>query len=921
MQHFLFAWLYSKDSIRVVLDDGKEVPAQKISISDHMGNPVPFDSIGQYGHDIYIKLSPDNLLDFSRNYLVNVNGNTKYAYFSKRLLNSEFYYEGDDLGPTFRGKEFHVKIWSPPATGINCIFFDKDNPDRMIASKQPLTRKEKGIWELTINPEELGVENLNGYYYQMEVTSFGKTKSAIDPYAKSMAAFDHRNDPIGKAAIIDLESTNPEGFHDEKVLNRDLLSNPMEFVGYEMHIRDFTIDPTLHVNEKIRGTYIGAIHQIPHLVELGISHVQLLPVQSCFTVNENNRSYQSENVPMDDVNYNWGYDPHHYFIPNGWYSTNPTDPLLRITEFKTLVQELHANKIGVIIDVVYNHIFNDTSLENIAPGCYLRRNIQGYISGTTGAGSTIGTRIKMIRKLIVDSLKYFKDEFHVNGFRFDLMSFLDQTTMASIREALGEDTILYGEGWEFTDLPTEEAITKTNLPKEELHVGVFNDTCRDSMIGGTHNSGFVQGSFHEGPKVRSAIVGAIKNYPTDYTGNGNLDVFIDEYKYHLFANSTYDNINFLTVHDGFTLFDKLNLSSPGELLYKKKLMHLAFAMLLTSQGRVVIHGGDEFGRSKPLVSNDPTQDRAHTSPHAIHNKGTNIFHENTYRSPDITNMFDWGDKMQFKDTVRYVGGLIQLRRAFSCFRYSKVSSIRDGLRFICENIPNSARYDTRPNTRYERWDEIEHMSVQFFNGPPNETLYLIGEVHPKSTPSKNPMNNPFKVKLDKDGRGHLHFSKEDVANFDLGAWSDPTSLLFKLVYKPGDWTSPEGLYSKLGSNTIRPHAVLRANNYAAIDLSIMNHTAGEQELRHNPYIAYTIDNTLEDPAPKYRSFLVIHNSSEKSIELRLRRLEQFNTIDILADGHNAGTTPLKRSSVKIHQNSRVEIPAKTSTVLALDQRS
>ena len=333
---------------------------------------------------------------------------------------------------------------------------------------------------------------------------------------------------------------------------RQALSNMAsltDFIGYEAHIRDFSIT----VNGG--GTYGDFASKLSHIKDLGVTHIQFMPLQNFYTVVEEDRSWQGKDASQNEINYNWGYDPQNYFTPEGHFSEDARDPLLRVNELKDLIGKVHDKNIGAILDVVYNHLYAQDTLEKAAPGSYMRRNTDGGISFKSGAGASLESRNLMTRRLIIDSLLWWKNYYGFDGFRFDLMGFTDIETMREIRKALGEDTVLYGEAWEFTDLPNDQATTKSRIPVD-LNISAFNDTSRDSYTGHMEDKGFVQGISYELPKVRAGIVAGYQKFPT----RGGL---VSNDQYHLFAKSPVQALNYLTIHDGFTLWDKINLSWKG----------------------------------------------------------------------------------------------------------------------------------------------------------------------------------------------------------------------------------------------------------------------------------------------------------------------------------------------------------------------
>lgn len=592
------------------------------------------------------------------------------------------------LGATLNSdKSATLKVWSPSASEVSVIIFDKKNREKIISTNINMFSNDSGIWEITLNRLNTSIDNLDGYYYQYLVKMDGVTTTALDPYAKSMAAFSPRqNDKVGKAAIVDVDSEKA-GIKPVSIGNKSLVS-PMEMISYEVHVRDFTIGTDI----EDRGTFKGFsnfIKGIDHIKELGITHVQLLPIHSFYTVDENNKEFSSEGSG-DKTNYNWGYDPHNYFTPEGWFSTDPEDPYSRIREFRELINKLHDNGLGVIMDVVYNHTYQNSILQNVANKEYYRD-----FGGTTPVGdSAVASEKPMVRKLIIDSLKYFVDEFGIDGFRFDLMGFIDSKTMKCAREALGQNVILYGEAWNYTDLDPNMAPVKgiTNIEHHDVSdLAYFNDTSRDAYTGRMDNPGFVQGNYYENGRCKAGIIGGLIDFD-----NGGIYADIDQDSYNRFAKNPDETLQYLTIHDGFTLWDKINVSHKGNKKDKVGVVKQAIAMLFTSQGKIAVHAGSEIARTKPVSVNDPEPSRVNHSTEYIHDEGYGLFfHENSYKSPDYTNMIRWErkDDPDFYELFEYYKGLIKLRRSVPAFRYHKAESIRKGLQFFGDTysreVPNN----------------------------------------------------------------------------------------------------------------------------------------------------------------------------------------------------------------------------------------
>lgn len=630
-----------------------------------------------------------------------------------------------------------------------------------------------------------------------------------------------------------------------------------------------------------------------------------MPVHNHFRVNETDRSFQGKE--KETPNYNWGYDPHSYFSLEGWYSTNAKDPYKRINEFRSLVDKLHAANIGVIVDVVYNHTFQYTILNDLAPGIYHRKR-----GGSMPVGDpAVESRSPMVRKLIIDSLKHMVDYYGVDGFRFDLMGFMDVETMKAIRKELGDDIVLHGEAWNFTDLPLSEAPIKgiyDSYP-HGINLGVFNDTSRDAYAGRNAEPGFIQGILHENPKTKSGIIAGIKGFT-----NSGVYTDINDDDYNIFADSPEETLQYLTCHDGFTLWDKINLSYDGSTVERANLVKQSAAMLFTSQGKVLIQAGSEAGRTKPLSPVDPELDRAHTSSlwnEDIDLPGVDHFHENSYRSSDYTNMFRWNrlDQGPFNDIHDYFKGLIKLRRAIPALRYSSSTMINEGLRFIGD-IEQDFSY---PDPIYSSFEEISELTVNFINGPANKTFYFAGEIH---AGDQNPPVNNFSITFDSEGSGKIFFTNEQIRAFDLDKWGATKSLNFKLVTTPGSWDSIPDAYTNMGNTRIKPTVVLEGFQ-VTVDLSIKDHEPGQIERKYQPFIAYELDNKLEEDGSKtpFEKLIVIHNSSTESATIESDLILDSQNWVVLVDKDMAGTTPIENSTVNI-QKGKVIVPPQSSAVIA-----
>lgn len=594
-------------------------------------------------------------------------------------------YNGDDLGVRLDAKgDITCKLWSPSIIDLKIYFYDREKKE-LNKEGIPFEYDNKtGVWNRKVEAKELDLNTFDGIFYQYEIiTPTGDRKRGLDPYALSMSGISHKGEKLGYGAIVDMD--NEKAGEKEKSIGLGSVKNSMDMLVYEVHVRDFTIDTDI----EGKGTFLGFanyIEGIEHLKKLGVTHVQLLPVQNYCTVDEGDKEYREK-----EHNYNWGYDPHNYFTLEGWLATDEKNPYARIREFRKLVEELHSHGIGVIMDVVYNHTYGTEIFENIAPGCYYRYDNNSYISGKTGAGPTLETRNPMVRKLVIDSLEFFVKEYGVDGFRFDLMGFIDKKTLLDIRERLGKNIVLHGEAWDFTDIEREETIIKGHghTYPTGSDIGMFNDSIRDSVTGRMEEKGFVQGNAESTPTVRASIMGNL----IEFDNKGSK---LDENSYNRFAHEPEELMQYLTIHDGFTLWDKLNISYGGTTEMRAKLHKQASAILFTSQGKVILHAGVEIGRTKPLIDGDPEPHRAHTSDELHVDEdmnGIRHYHENSYSSSDFINKIRWSRKNLpvFSDIYEYYCGLSQMRREIYAFNYYTADEIRKGLSFIDGGTPHEDR--------------------------------------------------------------------------------------------------------------------------------------------------------------------------------------------------------------------------------------
>jgi pullulanase len=570
---------------------------------------------------------------FSRTYTIEVDGYSKktvslFNLFSRKEFSEMFGYDGS-LG-CFWSKEFtSFKLWAPTATGVKVAIYQ----DCKI--KEPLVeismiKKEKGLWEA----EVLG--NMKDKFYTYIVDVEDQTNEAVDPFANAVGVNGTRG------MIIDINETNPDGWSKDKIPH---LENIEDSIIYEAHVRDLTSRDSSGVKNK--GKYIGLTEEnsknafgqstaLSHLKELGITHLHLLPIFDYIGVEEEN-----------GLDYQWGYNPNNYNAPCGSYATNPYDGKVRIRELKKMIQSLHENGIRVVMDVVYNHTFrtNDSNFNLIVPGYFYRHNCFGGYSNGSGCGNELASELPMVRRFIVESVLFWLKEYHLDGFRFDLMALHDINTMNLIREEVDKmkkNVLLYGEGWTAEWSPLSEANRASKWNNHKLNnVGFFSDDARDIIKGGTFersDKGFANGASHKEYGIHGVVKAAFVNQPGQ-------------------------QINYVSVHDNYCLWDKINFTNGWENIQERKKIHmLANAILLTSQGIPLIQEGDEFCRTK------------------------NGEH-NSYNLGDEINGIDWNRKDEFYDVFEFMKKLIHLRKKYNLFRMRTREEVDRRIKFL--NVPSA----------------------------------------------------------------------------------------------------------------------------------------------------------------------------------------------------------------------------------------
>ena len=587
-------------------------------------------------------------------------------------------YSGDDLELTVTPSSTSFRLWSPKAQEVRLNLYDSGlngKPYRTI----PMTfHADNGTWTASVP------ENLTGKFYTFQIRHAGKwLDETPGVWAKAVGANGKR------AAVIDFAKTDPEGWDKDKGPKVDSFN---DVIVYEMHHRDMSMSPTSGIANK--GKFLAMTEEgtvspegektgIDHLKDLGVTHVHILPSYDYNSVDETN---------LQQNTYNWGYDPQNYNAPEGSYSTNPSDPSSRVREMKEMVKALHDAGIGVIMDVVYNHTAeNDGSnFELTAPGYYHRHRADGSYSDASACGNETASDLKQMRDFIVNSVKYWAKEYHIDGFRFDLMAIHDIETMNEVAAQLKKinpSSFVYGEGWTAGDspLPVDQRALKENVAKMN-GVAVFSDDIRDAVKGHYSNAedrGFATGKPGNEETVKIGIVAATPHPQVDYS-KGNNSKFA-------YAPSPEMIVNYVSCHDDLMLTDKLRKSMPDATeAQRKAAAKLAQTIVFTSQGTPFMFAGEEIFRDKKGV-------------------------HNSYKSPDSINAIDWSLKAANRDQYDYYKGLIALRKAHPAFRMTSAEDIARHLVFDkidSVKTPNLVAYTLRDNANGDEWKDIRVI----FNG-------------------------------------------------------------------------------------------------------------------------------------------------------------------------------------------------------------
>ena len=562
---------------------------------------------------------------------VSVRAETLGSTYSSAEFEAQYTYEGNDLGAVWSKKATTFRVWAPTAEAVKVNLYESGTAgtDDLIEQLEMIP-DVNGTWVVTRDGD------LNGVYYTYLVSLEGKENEACDPYARTTGVNGQR------AMVIDLDATDPEGWNED--VDPHYGNHVTDAVIYELHVRDLSSDASSGIANT--GKFLGLIEEgtvntqgvptgLDHMKALGITHVHLLPSYDYASVDETD----------PEAPFNWGYDPVNYNVPEGSYATDPYHGEVRVREMKQMIKGLHDNGISVVLDVVYNHVYNAEAFcfNRIVPGYFSRISDSGTYSNGSYCGNDTASERAMVKKYIVDSVKYWADEYHMDGFRFDLVGLIDIDT---INECMAEvhkthpNVIFYGEGWTMSTQLTKEGVILTTQPNSTQVPGFafFSDTLRDSLRGPVSNNsenGYLAGKGGHTSTIRDAFMGKAT-----------------------WCKSPTQTVNYASCHDNMTLFDRLTQSCPDHTVEQRiRMNNLAAAIYMTSQGIPFIHAGEEMLRSKPTWDGK--------------------FDDNSYKSSDKVNSLKWDNLNDsvYQDVVDYYTGLIAFRKAHPALRMTDAEEV------------------------------------------------------------------------------------------------------------------------------------------------------------------------------------------------------------------------------------------------------
>jgi pullulanase len=547
---------------------------------------------------------------------------------------AKYTYTGNDLGNTYTKMETKMRVWAPTATAVKVVTYAKADSALAEGVETEMTADVNGTWVAKVAGDK------DGLIYNYRVTVDGVTNEAVDPYVRATTLNGARG------VVVDLAKTNPTTWKKTKPA---FSGKAVDAVIYELHVRDLSTDASSGIPAAQKGKYLaftnvnttnnGQKTGISAIKDLGVTHVELLPIFDFASVDEASPSF------------NWGYDPMNYNVPEGSYSSDPTKPTARITELKQAIQAMHDQKLRVNMDVVYNHVYNAGafSQESIVPGYWFRTDETGALTNGSGCGNDVASERPMVRKFIVDSVKYWASEYNLDGFRFDLMGLMDIQTINEVTASLkviDPTIIVIGEGWNMGTLPDDQKANQINIAKLN-NVAHFNDQIRDGLKGSVFNAtdtGWATGKLSAAADIYAGIVGNV-----DYSA-----AFLNKWT----TTAPGQSVNYVESHDNLSLADKLTASVKGiSPAGVAQLSQFATSVAFLAQGVPFMQAGQEFLRSK---------------------NGN----ENSYNADDATNSLKWSTKAKYVATTKYYQGLIALRAAHPAFRMNTTAQVKANLKFL-----------------------------------------------------------------------------------------------------------------------------------------------------------------------------------------------------------------------------------------------
>lgn len=576
-------------------------------------------------------------LEAAENYTMLYEGNeykiTMPDFYSTEEFESQYTYTGKDLGAVWTPEKTTFRVWAPTADAVKVNLYASGDAAKEDLTEQITMKQDvNGTWIA----EKAG--DLNGTYYTYLVDVKGEQQEACDPYARTTGVNGER------AMVIDLDSTNPQGWDADKDPHAGAAIT--DAVIYELHVRDISSDASsgiknvgkfLGVTETGTKTETGIPTGLDHMKDLGITHLHLLPVYDYGSVDE---------TRLDEAQFNWGYDPVNYNVPEGSYSTDPYHGEVRVKEMKQMVKELHENGISVIMDVVYNHVHSaeDFCFNKIVPGYFSRIDENGKYSSGSGCGNDTASERAMVKKYIVDSVAYWADEYHIDGFRFDLVGLIDTETINEVVAEVHKDhpnVIFYGEGWTMeTDMVKDGYKLTTQVNSTETpEFAFFSDTLRDALKGSVFEDsekGFVSGAEGLEETIEQCFMGQAPDWCTTPS----------------------QSVNYASCHDNLTLMDRISRATPNASREERiRMNNLAAAIYMTSEGIPFMQAGEEMLRSKM--------------------KPDGGFDENSYASPDSVNSLKWDNlnEEEYQNVYQYYKGLIAFRKAHGALRLETAEEV------------------------------------------------------------------------------------------------------------------------------------------------------------------------------------------------------------------------------------------------------